>query len=133
MSSHVVTTKAEMLSSFPPPVAAMTSETTLRKLLRVLIHMMACAQGIKTDISPLNYLFLVLSLELYANQTQEQYPQTPLSPGVTPNYAGANDAATRAQIKASFDYDTMRHENCAHMNAVLVDRFLSLILFAQRQ
>ena len=74
MSSHVITTKVEMLSSFPPPVAAMTSEPTLRELLRVLIHMMACAKAIKTEISPLNYLFLVLSQELYANQTQEQYP-----------------------------------------------------------
>ena len=84
--------KAAILAGFPPPVTPMTGEPTLREIIRVLMHIIACAQSLYTDISPLNYLFLVVTAEQYARITQDQYPQFPQDPGSIPPCTNAMDA-----------------------------------------
>ena len=75
-----------MLANFPAPVLGILDEPTLRELIRIIKHPMEFSQKEETDISPLNYLFLVLEQDLYATHTVDQYPQVPVHPGHTPVY-----------------------------------------------
>ena len=69
--SYIEKSSNDMLASFPAPVQGITGEPSLRELIRLIKHLMECSQKVETDISPLNYLFLVLESELYATHTAE--------------------------------------------------------------
>ena len=127
MSTAVEKDKATIIAGFPAPVTPMTGEPTLREIIRVLMHIIACAQSLFTDISPLNYLFLVVTQQQYARITQEQYPQLPTDPGIIPPYTNQMDANQRAHAKANFEYEKARYTNCLEMSKALIERFLSLL------
>ena len=127
MSTAVEKDKATIIAGFPAPVTPMTGEPTLREIIRVLMHIIACAQSLFTDISPLNYLFLVVTQEQCARITQEQYPQLPVDPGIIPPYTNQMDANQRAHAKANFEYEKARYTNCLEMSKALIERFLSLL------
>ena len=66
-----------MIAAFPEAAPKINGQPTLRELIRVLDHLMRCAQTHETDISPLKLLFLCIPPELYANYTGEAYPTIP--------------------------------------------------------
>ena len=125
--SYIEKSTNDMLATFPAPVLEITGEPTLRELIRIIKHLMECSQKVETDISPLNYLFLVLESDLYATHTAEIYPSVPNHPGRTPVYVEPSTAGARANLKQEWEYALMRHNNCLNMNAALKSRFLSLI------
>ena len=125
--SYIEKSSNDMLASFPAPVQGITGEPSLRELIRLIKHLMECSQKVETDISPLNYLFLVLESELYATHTAEMYPSVPNHPGRTPAYTATSTPGERANVKQEWEYALMRHNNCLNMNAALKSRFLSLI------
>ena len=127
MSTAVEKDKSTIVAGFPAPIPPMTGEPTLREIIRVLMHIIACAQSLFTDISPLNYLFLVITEQQYARITQEPYPQIPDDPGIIPPYTNAMDANERAHAKANFEYQKARYNNCLEMSKALIERFLSLL------
>ena len=108
MSTTVEKDKATIIAGFPAPVPPMTGEPTLREIIRVLMHIIACAESLFTGISPLNYLFFVVAREKYARITQEQYPQIPADPGIIPPYTNQMDANQRARAKANFEHEKAR-------------------------
>ena len=107
MSTEAGKDKTTIMAGFPPAVTPMTGEPTLREIIRVLMHIIACAQSLYTDISPLNYLFLVVTPQQYARITQEPYPPFPQDPGSVAPYT-EGDVNQRAQIKDNFNYEKTR-------------------------
>ena len=62
----------DLLKKFTAPVSKVQGEPTLFKFICAIKHLMECAQEVKTDISWLNYLLLVLDPQLYTTHTSEQ-------------------------------------------------------------
>ena len=125
--SYIKKSTNDMLATFPAPVQGITGEPTLHKLIRIIKHLMECSQKVETDISPLNYLFLVLESDLYATHTADMYPVVPVHAGCTPTYMDPSTVGERAILKQEWEYALMRHNNCLNMNAALKSRFLRLI------
>ena len=96
--SYIEKSTKDMLATFPAPVLGITGEPTLHELIRIIKHLMECSQKVETDISPLNYLFLVLESDLYATHTVEIYPLVPNHPGRTPVYVEPSTAGARANL-----------------------------------
>ena len=119
--------KATILAGFPPPVTPMTGQPTLREIIRVLLHITACAQSLFTDISPLNYLFLALNEPQYARVTQELYPEVPADPGEILRYQEDHDANERSHVRDTFNRDKTWYTNCLEMDKALTERFMSLL------
>ena len=125
--SYIEKITNDMLATFPAPMLGITGEPTLRELIRIIKHLMEFSQKVKSDILPLNYLFLVLESDLYATHTADPYPAVPAHPGHMPVYVDPSMAGERANIKQEWEYALMRHNNCLNMNAALKSCFLSLI------
>ena len=125
--SYIKKSTNDMLTTFSAPVQGITGEPSLLELIRLIKHLMECSQKVKTDISPLNYLFLVLESGLYATHTADIYPTVPEHPGRTPGYVDPSMAGERANLKQEWEYALMWHNNCLNMNAALKSRLLSLI------
>ena len=126
MSTAVKKDKATIIAGFPAPVTPMTGEPMLHEVIHVLMHIIACTQSVFTDISLLNYLFLVITQQQYARITQELYPQMPIDPGIIPPYTNQMDKNQRAHVKANFEYEKARYTNCLEMSKALIKHFLSL-------
>ena len=97
----------DMLVTFPASVLGITGELSLRKLIRIIKHLMECFQKVETDILPLNYLFLALVSELYATHTSDMYPSVPEHPGHTPAYVETSTEGARANLKQEWEYALM--------------------------
>ena len=89
---------------------------------------MECSQTIDTDLSALNFLFVCIPPLLYGNYTNEVYPQNPADPGLSPNYAGTQSAADRANVKTQFSYAKMNYKEFEAINKALTEAFLELVL-----
>ena len=117
----------DILANIPAHVLGILGEPTLRKLIRVIKHLMECSQKEETDISLLNYLCLVLEPDLYATHTADQYPQVPVHPGRTPVYEINHTPGERATANQEWEYALMTPNNSLNMNATHKSCFLSLI------
>ena len=116
-----------MIAAFPEAAPKINGQPTLRELIRVIDHLIRCAQTHETDISPLKLLFLCIPPELYANYTAEAYPTIPNYPGPVPIYDPNQTGAEHANTKSTWEYHATRHADCKTMMSSLIDRFLSLI------
>ena len=96
MATVKPTDKAEMLAAFPAAPPTISDEPTIGELVRILQHLMACAQSHQSDISRLNLLFLDIPEELYQhyNATNKPYPVDPEDPGPMPVVITGDDAAS---------------------------------------
>jgi len=76
MATIKPTDKAEMLEAFPAAPPAILGKPTIRELVRILQHLMACKQSHQSDISCLNLLSVCIPEQLYHhyNETNEPYP-----------------------------------------------------------
>ena len=88
--SYIEKITNDMFVTFPAPVLGITGEPTLHELIRIIKHLMECLSKVKTDISPLNYLFLILESDLYATHTADPYPAVPAHLGHTPMYENSS-------------------------------------------
>ena len=121
------TSKADMMTAFPETIAMILGEPNIRELIRTLRHLMKCAESHEYDLSACNLLFVCVPPEIFANYTNEQYPQEPPNPGITPTYVAGEDIAVAANRKAVWETADMRFRDVKTMKSCLVDRFLSLI------
>jgi len=114
------TEKAEMLAAFPAAPPAISGKPTIGELVRILRHLMACAQSHQSDISRLNLLYVCIPAQLYHhyNETNESYPTNPADPGpmLIYTYTPEDDAANHCNIQAQWDYAHKQFSNVMSMN-----------------
>ena len=120
-------TKPEMYAAFPEPVSPIPGKTNVRELIRILQHLMFCAQSCKTPLSLQFFLFLTLPDNIWIANTREKYPFLPNPPPPIANYEGSVDASDRTTTKAEWGLSNKTFYKCINMNAALVTRFLLLI------
>ena len=77
-STHQTTSKDAMIAGFPPKIPSIEGTITLKELLRVFTHLIACAQSTVTAYNPYNFLFLVVPGTLWNIYTNAPYPTPPL-------------------------------------------------------
>ena len=116
-----------MYAAFPEPVSPTPGKPDVRELIRILQHLMVCAQLCKTPLSLQNFLFLTLLENIWTAYRREQYPILPNPLPPIANYEGAVDDSDRATTKAEWELSKKTFDECINMNAALVTRFLSLI------
>ena len=72
-ATHRPTQKTDMVAAFPEPISKIPGALNIREFIRVLKHMMICAQLHKRDASPLKLLYVCLLPNLYENYTADAY------------------------------------------------------------
>ena len=95
-------TKPEMYAAFTEPVSPIPGEPNVRELIRILQHLMFCAQSCKTPLSLQKHLFLTLPENIWIANTREQYPVLLNPPPLIANYEGSVDASDRVTTKAEW-------------------------------
>ena len=116
-----------MLASFPGTVPKIISKPTMKKLVRLLCHLIDCSQSVDYEMSPLNFLFICIPEWLYRYYTNEPYIARPGSPGIIPIYNPADSAAQHANTKAQWEINKKMHCDPITMDSALIARFVSLI------
>ena len=96
-------TKPDMYAAFPEPVSPISGGPNVRELIRILQHLMFCAQSCKMPLSLQNLLFLTLPDNIWTANTREKYPVLPNPPPPITNYEGAVDANDRATTKDEWE------------------------------
>ena len=91
MVDHKLTTKADMFAAFPKIVEVIQGEPTMRDFLRVLQHLMVCAESHDYSNSKLNFLHVCLNKELYAVHTTDAYPVIYIYPGDVCEFTGITE------------------------------------------
>ena len=126
-SQFKLLTKSEILEAFPAPEQPITGEMNLRELIRIIVHMMKCAQAVQYEGQPLAFLYLACPENIWPNYSQDPYPQTPGHPGNFPQFAQNATAAEIANQRALWEWQNKQHRDPDTMNQALVHRFLSLL------
>ena len=96
-------TKPEMYAAFPEPVSPIPGKPDVRELIRILQHLMFCAQSCNTTLSLQKTLFLTFPENIWIANTREKYPVllNPLPPIV--NYEVSVDASDRSTTKSEWE------------------------------
>ena len=120
-----------MKANFPTKPSGIIGKPNLQELVRILQYLMMCAQTHKSSISPaINLLYLAVPPEIYAQYTQEAYPNanypTPADVPIVPDYAMAQDDNDRARITAEHAAAVKRREDVINMHNALADTFLDM-------
>ena len=74
MSTFKTISEAEILAAYPVAPSAIFGDMTLRDLIRLILHLMYCAQAVKNDNHALNYLCLACPDTFWANYSGDPYP-----------------------------------------------------------
>jgi len=100
------TNKAELLAAFPEAPPQITGEPTIGELVRILQHLMFCAQSQHSDISLLNLLYVCIpeTLNHHYNDANEAHPTDPTDPGATAIFSLGDDADAHCSIRARCEY-----------------------------
>ena len=104
-----------------------TGEPDVRELIRILQHLMFCAQSCKTPLYLQSFLFLTLPENIWIANTREKYPVLPNPPPPIANYNESIDASDRATTKEEWELSKNTFDKCINMNAALVTIFMSLV------
>ena len=120
-------TKEAMTAGFPARIPKIEGDITLKELLRVFQHLIACAQSTVTAYHAMNFLYLVVPAELWALYSNAAYPQAPGNPGAIPPYHQNNTPLQNEVIKQAFLSARKHYEEFISMNRALTERFLTLI------
>ena len=127
-SLHHSTSKEETITGFPPQVAGITGDPTLRELLRVFRHMIECAQSQMTNYYILNWLFLVVPANMWTiYHSTSPYPDPPGFPGNAPSYDNGGGNTQNATIRDQWQLNNKNWAEDLNMNKALTERFLALI------
>ena len=124
---HKITPKATMIAAFPTAISPVIGEPTARELIRVLRHIILCSQSHSVDYCRQNLLFLCVREPSWPHFSSDPWPTKPPAPGACPLFTDTNTVAQNANARNEWDYRKMCHQDCVHMNAALVERFLSLV------
>ena len=128
MSPQKLLTQSDILAAFPPAPVPIVGEMTLREIIRIWVHMMACAQTQKWAPDPtLNFLYLACPETLWGNYSNDAYPQTPPHPGQVLHYPAGSSTAECANLKAIYEWHMKNHMDPQEMDTSLVTHFLTLI------
>ena len=119
--------KDAMIAGFPSKIPPIDGQITLKELLRVFTHLIACAQSTVTEYNPLNFLFLVVPNSLWTIYSNDPYPASPIHPGTVPPYQPNMTPAQTQFVKDAWGAGKKFHEEDQHMNKALTERFLSLL------
>ena len=120
-------TKEAMTAGFPARIPKIEGDITLKELLRVFQHLIACAQLTVTAYHAMNFLYLVVPAELWPLYSNAAYPQAPGNPGTIPPYHQNNTPLQNEVIKQAFLSARKHYEEFISMNRALTERFLTLI------
>ena len=121
------TSPATMSAGFPQMVAKIIGEPTLQELIRALnTHLIPCDQSHVTTSSTLNLLYICIPENIYAQYTNEPYPDPPTNPGNWDS-DGKNTALGRTAAKVICDKLHRDFWDEANMNRVLITKFLALL------
>ena len=93
MVDHNLTSKSDMFAAFSEVVEIIQGEPTMREFLRVLQHLMLCAELHKYSNSKLNFLPLFLNKELYVVHTTANYPGIYIYLGVVSEFTSITEGA----------------------------------------
>ena len=124
---HKVTPKATMIAAFPAAISPVIGEPNARELIRVLRHLIQCAQSHNVDYCRQNLLFLCVPENAWPHFSADDWPDRPTDPGPCPIFLDTNTVSQNANARNAWDYAKMCHQDCMQMNAALVERFLSLV------
>ena len=64
-STNQTISKDAMISGFLPKIPSIEGSITLKEVLRIFTHIIACAQSIVTAYNTYNFLFLVVPATLW--------------------------------------------------------------------
>ena len=67
MSTFKTISEAKILAAFPAAPPAIIGDMTLHDFIRLILHLMHCAQAFKNDNHALNYLYLACPDTFWAN------------------------------------------------------------------
>jgi hypothetical protein len=129
MVDHKHTSKADMIAAFPEIVEMIQGEPTMRDFLRVLQHLMVCAESHDYSNSKLNFLHVCLDANLYGLHTTDPYPKTYIYPGDTCDYTGLTEGDTIGKVTRYAEWQCWMkwHLDGNTMSSSLIHRFLSLM------
>ena len=85
-SSTATISKEAMVASFPAKIPSIEGEITLKELLRVFQHLIACAQSTVTSHDALSFLYLVVPATLWGLYSAAAHLQAPRNQGNIPPY-----------------------------------------------
>ena len=126
-SSNGTISKDAMIAGFPPKIPSIEGQTTLKELLRVFTHLIACAQSTVTTYNPFNFLFLVVPFTLWNIYSNTPYPTPPIQPGTVPPYQQGMTPVQTQFIKDAWGATKKFYEEDQNMNEALTERFLSIL------
>ena len=118
---------AGMRAAFPSAPMPLRDRPTLKGLVRILSHLVDCAQSHRTPGQPMGKLHLVIPPTLWANYSAARYPRRTGDPGDVPFY-GPN--ATQQQQKTTennFSVQYKRFHDESTMDDALIERFYTLL------
>ena len=76
-SSTTAIIKEAMVANFPVKIPSIEGRITLKELIPVFWHLIACAQSTLTSHDALNFLYLVVPATLWGLYSAAAYPQAP--------------------------------------------------------
>ena len=91
MVDHKHTTEADIIAAFPEIVNIIQGEPTIHNFLRVLQHLMVCAESHDYSNIKFNFLHVCLDRELYAVHTTDAYPRIYIYPGDVCEFTGITE------------------------------------------
>ena len=63
------------------------TQVLIRNRIRLILHLIHCAQAVKNDNHALNYLYLACPDTFWANYSGNPYPTTPTHPSNCPTFS----------------------------------------------
>ena len=116
MSANTITYAEAMIAKFPPvdDTLRIVGEPNLLRMHSLRRYMLKCARTHHLPLCAGNMIYLVLSVVLFPNYSDEDYPtemEDYAEPDPAPNYTAARDGNERAAIKHGWEYDCMVHSD----------------------
>ena len=127
------TSKADMLTAFPEPIAKIIGKPNLREIIRIMYHMMECAQSHESAASALGLLFACLPPTMWTAYSQDPYPADPIDPGFVADVPLNYGPVESSNFKEQWNFLKKMHTDFETMNSALIDRFISFMDLAFKQ
>ena len=123
MSAPTIISKETMTAGFPPTIQQITGTPTLGDLFRACRHLMYCAQSQFTTYHVFNWLFLVVSPNMWNIHLVDAYPIAPANPGLVPRYGNTDSPLSIINVKDAYNIGNKTFQEDANMNCALTERF----------
>ena len=125
MSANTITSTEAMIATFPPvdDTLQIVDEPNFPRMHSLHRYMLKCTRTNRLPLCAGNMIYLVLSVILFPNYSDEDYPtemEDYAEPDPAPNYTAATDSNERAAINHGWEYDCMVHFDGKNMNELLI-------------